>query len=66
MNRNLRGWAHELSVRGCHAEGFADLILGGRFTTASLQAAASSSRYVYRSSSRRGGNGLYGAGSATR
>jgi hypothetical protein len=27
MNRTLRGWAHELSVKGCHREGFADLPL---------------------------------------
>lgn len=66
MNRNLRGWAHKLSVRGCHTEGFADLPLDGRFTTASLPAVASSSLCVCRSSSRRGGTGLYGEDLAVR
>ena len=27
MRRNLRDWARELSVKGCHTKGFADLRL---------------------------------------
>ncbi len=33
MNQHLRGWAHELRVRGCHTEGFANLPLDGRFAS---------------------------------